>query len=302
MLNDLLRIVNSRGWFDTTEPFEYSINFTRASCVWLLLMRHGRGERHVKFSQVQSLSREALRSKEASLRYPDLAPRFVGYAETEGFQILTCDAVDALTVTPREALRSSRGRALLTSLGSYFDAMSGVAPASAASLVLPLRNRQLAETLSEYFRGGSLAREAARWILDPAASIAYDLPDIPQHCDFVLNNIGRRRPNGAAIFDWEDFGESSLPGLDLFTLEMSLTGEKGRLVELRRADDPGLRDLKRRCCQSLGLSVADYHALTPIYALVFRFLKRNYSFGIRGRMDRVLGDLRPRAVEQPSEP
>ncbi|MCW5661953.1 MAG: hypothetical protein KIT60_29980 [Burkholderiaceae bacterium] len=285
MLNRVLGALNDKGWFDTAHPFAYSVNLTRGACVWLLLTRDGRAERYVKFSQTQSLAQEAARSQEASLRYPDFAPPFVGYIQAEEFEIIACAAVDALGFTPREVVQSDRGTALLEHLEAYFEAMHGVHP---AAVPMAVTNRQLARPMAQYFENGALASLARRWLSGAMMNLALELPDMPQHCDFVLNNIARREPDGVVIFDWEDFGAAALPGLDLFTLELSLADDPARLLEMRRADFAALRSLKSHACRELGLALADYHALTPIYALVFRYLKRNYGPWVRERMDRLL--------------
>lgn len=281
----MLHALNDRGWFDTQQSFEYSVNLTRGACIWLLLTRHGCGELYVKCSPTQALGQEAAHSQEASLRYPDFAPPFVGYVKSGEIEILACTAVDARAFTPRQVVQSSRGTALLQQLEAYFQAMQGVHPAAVPSAVT---NRQLAKPMFDYFENGPLASLSRRWLTGSLMNLALELPDMPQHGDFVLNNIARRKTDGVVIFDWEDFGASAMPGLDLFTLELSLADDPARLLEMRRADFAALRRLKSQSCRALGLALADYHALTPIYALVFRYLKRNYGPWVRERMDRLL--------------
>ena len=41
----------------------------------------------------------------------------------------------------------------------------------------------------------------------------------------------------------------------------------------------------------MHLAPDDYETLTPVYALTFRYMKRNYGPGVRERMDRLLLDL-----------
>ena len=114
-----------------------------------------------------------------------------------------------------------------------------------------------------------------------------DLPRRPQHGDLVLNNIGRTREGRAVVFDWEDFGVCCLPGLDLFTLELSLNGESTTLRRTGGNSDSTLRFVHQASAE-MRLDVGDYFALTRIYALAFRYLKRNYGPSVRERLDRVL--------------
>jgi thiamine kinase-like enzyme len=44
-----------------------------------------------------------------------------------------------------------------------------------------------------------------------------ELPEVPQHGDFVHNNLGRARDT-LYVFDWEDYGKVCLPGFDLAML------------------------------------------------------------------------------------
>lgn len=284
MLNDVLGVLHEKGWFDTSRPFEYSVNLTGA-CIWLLLTREGRGICHVKFSTLHSLARTASRSEIASRRYPEYAPPFVGYTQERDIEILACRAVDSVGMTPRELLRSRRGALLLTQLHPFFGAMNAATP---AGVPLALANRQLAGQLSGFFGGGPLALQTRRWLSGELMRAASQLPDILQHGDFVLNNIGSRAAGAPAIFDWEDLGESGLPGLDLFTFELSLAEDPARLPAMRQAESKALRSLKQHACRSAGLSISDYHALTPIYALVFRYLKREYGPAVHDRIDRLL--------------
>ena len=74
------------------------------------------------------------------------------------------------------------------------------------------------------------------------------LPPLPQHGDLVLNNLGLRPDRGLVVFDWEDYAATSLPGLDLFTLENSIQQDLEAQSSMSRAGlsrpalDPGRRE------------------------------------------------------------
>ena len=121
--------------------------------------------------------------------------------------------------------------------------------------------------------------------------LAAALPAMPQHGDLVLNNLGLTADGAVVVFDWEDFGMSSLPGLDLFTFELSMAADPTLLLECRRHASVAAQRFTRQACAAMGIDVPTYEALTPVYALVFRFLKRNYGPGVRERMDQLLLDL-----------
>lgn len=293
MLNRVFATLRDNDWFDTDQPFEYSVNLTRGACVWLLLTRHGRSEQYVKFSLFHPLAQEAQRSRVASDRYPAFAPRFVGHVREAGLDVLTCKAVEALGVAPRDVQRTARGAALLRQLEAYFEAARVACGSAPRPEELPggIANRELDRPLAEYFQQGPLAALALRWLTGPAMSLAQSLPEMPQHGDLVLNNVGVCDAERIVLFDWEDFGASSLPGLDLFTFELSLADDPAKLLDMRRAEVAAVRRHKVAACRAIGLDLADFHALTPVYALVFRYLKRNYGPWVRERMDRLLLSL-----------
>lgn len=281
MLSVVCDLLGERGWFDISLPFEKSIHLTRGHCLWMVLTRRGVMDTHVKFSDCLNLQAEAARCAAASQSYPGLAPSFVGYARHGGIDMLVSRAVDSTAIDPN-GLRD----VVLAGLGEYFSAMPRALAASAAPSV---DNRALLDTVAHYFAAHPLASLARRW-LDPARIGPLSaLPAMPQHGDFVLNNLGRRPDGRLVVFDWEDYGTVSLPGLDLFTLELSLADHSGMSSGPRgRAAD---RPLARAACEAMGLPAADYDRLAPLYALVFRYLKRNYGPEVRQRMDREISGL-----------
>jgi hypothetical protein len=285
VLDEVLQLVAARGWFDTTRAYEKSIHLTQGACLWLLLTRGGVSDTYVKCSTHLSLETEARRCAEASRCYATLVPRFVGHAQDGSLHVLACRAVEY--------------GAFLAGARAFEDLRRYFAATTAAQLpadLKPVPNADLRQSLGGYFAAHPLASWIERTLDGPALRRAEALPDLPQHGDLVVNNFGQTASGALVIFDWEDFGASCLPGLDLFTLELSLAGgDAARLLAARmRADDPTQR-FQRAACSAMRLDWADYAALTPIYALVFRHLKRNYGPGVRERFDRVLLELSRRA-------
>ena len=287
MLNRVLDLLTSKGWFDTSLPFEKTVNLTQAACLWLMLTRKGVCDTYVKFSDCANLEREALRCAAASRWYPTLVPRFVGHMRQDGLDVLVCRAVDHRRLNATGLQQPGpRGRAF-RDLNQYFTAM----PATHLPPELtPVRNAELVTSLAAYFDEDALAPLARRWLRSDAVVRAAGLVNMPQHGDLMFNNIGQTLDGAAVVFDWEDFGASCLPGLDLFTLELSLAGEAGQHFELERRSGP-TQKFVREACEAMRLDLSDYHDLTFVYALVFRYLKRNYGPAVRERMDRLLLDL-----------
>ena len=288
MLNRVLGLLAAERWFDVSMPFEKTINLTQGACLWLMLTRQGVCDTYVKFSDCMSLEREARRCEEASRCYPTLVPPFVGYVHRDGIDVLACRAVEYRGLTAyRLRQPAARGR-VLSDLKQYFAAMSATRLPPELS---PTRNADLVQCLGTYFDAHPLSALARRWLRSDAVLRATGLPNVPQHGDLVLNNIGQTRDGAAVVFDWEDFGASCLPGLDLFTLELSLAGTAERLFSGRERRVDATQQFVRDACQAMQLDFSDYCTLTTVYALVFRHLKRNYGPGVRERMDRLLQDL-----------
>lgn len=288
MLNRALELVRQNGWFDTAQPYEMSVNFTRGACIWLLLSRRGRPHTYVKLSETVSLATEAQRCAQASRWYPRLVPRFLGHAEAEGLQVLACEAVAYRELNSVQLQRDRYRSDMLRDLAGYFSAQPVTRLPQA---LLPVPNARLVDALRGYFVQTPVAELATRWLdLDIVASVG-SRPDHPQHADLVINNLGRAADGSTVLVDWEDFGSCCLPGLDLFTLELSLAGGPEGLLAHRSQPGSGLSAFVTQACRGLQLPRAEFEALTPMHALAFRYLKRNYGPDVRERMDQLLRAL-----------
>lgn len=288
MLKRVLDTVAAHGWFDTGAPFEVTVNLTRGACLWLMLTRAGVSDTYVKFSEHVSLDLEARRCAAASRRWPNLVPPFIGHASSPGLDVLVCRAVDYRALAARAFARPSARKRVLPDLLQYFAAMR---MAVGTPEIAPVSNAELAARMRNYFAAHPLAGVADGWLCTEAALRATALPDLPQHGDLVLNNIGQTAAGRAVVFDWEDFGACCLPGLDLFTLEFALAGNAATLLGRRSGVPDAGQRFVQEACAALALERADYHALTAVYALAFRYLKRNYGPGVRARIDDLLTGL-----------
>lgn len=284
MLNKVLSALVDHGWLDATRPFDKTLYLTHGAAQTLLISRRGRPECFVKFSDRSSLAMEAERCKAASRRFLGLAPRFIGYTRCGSLEVLATRAVVFQAMHPT-LMRSSRyTRVVQSGLEAYFRCMrAGVHQG-------PVARRWLAE-YTEYFDRlpwGSAARRALDDLLTALAAV----PPQEQHGDFVVNNLGVTERDSLVVFDWEDYGAVDVPGLDLFTLDISLREQMSDAVGgtgLKPAGGDAL-DLDRLCA-AVGLTRSTYEELRPSYAFVFRFLKRNYSPEIRARVDLLLHRL-----------
>ena len=288
MLNQALALVHSRGWFDTEQPYEMAVNFTRGACLWLMLSRHGRNKAYLKLSDSVSLALEAQRCAEASRWYGDLVPRYIGHATQDGLDILVCEAVTYQDLNSVQMQRSSVQGHVLRDLHAFFAIQPTV---ELPHVLTPLPNAALVQAMQGYFSNTPLDGLATKWLESDVARQVASLPFHPQHGDLVINNLGRTPSGATIVFDWEDFGGCGLPGLDLFMLELSLTGSAARLADSRTDAGGAVASFVAQATQALSLELPDYFALTPIHALAFRYLKRNYGPGVRARTDQLLQEL-----------
>ncbi len=286
MLNRVFAVLASEGWLDAAPEFEKTIYLTHGAAHSMLLSRRGRPEAFVKFSDRASLQLEAQRCEAAARRFPDMAPRFIGYARRESMEVLVTRAVTFRSINP-SLIRSWRHTAVIhADLETFFRHMR-------ASAAPEVKRRQWVDDCRAYYSGHPLEARAES-SLDLVLSSLSGLPPQDQHGDFVVNNLGLGRGNRLAVFDWEDYGAVDVPGLDLFTLEFSLREALGWSAlpgsESLMSKRHTVLDLERMC-DAMELPLQVFEDLRLGYAFIFRFLKRNYSRDIRDRVDALLGEL-----------
>lgn len=278
MLSRVLDIVRRQGWAELDPPCEKTIYLSQGASLWIILSRGGNAEAFVKFSRLVSLEVEAARCGLASASFPDHAPRFIGYHRDGDLHVLASRAEQFRTVTATMTESSSDSRAVRNGLVGYFRQQSLQAHTAHATASTDWLQR-----LETHYLGHDLAAIARQSL----GALRAQLPKLTlarQHGDLVMNNLGLRPSGSLVVFDWEDFGEVDLPGLDLFTLEYSFEHEAVRArAQGQRSHPDKVLDIEA-CCAAQHLSVADYRALRVAHALAFLYLKRNYGPEIQGRL------------------
>ena len=286
MLRTVLEAVADEGWFDVTTPFEKTVYMSQGSAQGMALSRNGKPDTFVKFDAHASLATEAARSVRSSQCYPDHAPQFVGYTQRSSIDVLVSRAVDFRPITSQLLLAGRDQIAVNAGLEQYFRRMRDIAlPASKG---LPA-HEWFAE-LCAYFQTQSIQSAAASGLQRLGNALPALVP-MPQHGDLVLNNLGLRSGRRLVIFDWEDYGLVQLPGLDLFTLEFSILQDRTQPGASLQSSRPTQVLYVGRMCDALGLARNLYAELKLSYALVFRFLKRNYAPEILARVDGVIDEI-----------
>ena len=282
MLSQVLAEINDRGWFDTSIAYEKNIYLSQGASLWMVLTRGGCPDTFVKFSDLVNLQEESARCREASRCFERHAPQFVGFTCRESLSILVTRAVDFDAVTVNSFANTREADAVRNGLVEYF--------AQARTLVPETKHRQPPIWLGQVrqFFVDHRLRDVARPALDRLALLILNLRCIPQHGDLVMNNLGIKKSGSLAIFDWEDFGALSLPGLDLFTLEYSFA-QGARWLRDHGRDSDTSRALGLPSLQAAsGLDPEVFEQLRLPCALAFRYLKRNYGPEIQNQLDSVI--------------
>jgi hypothetical protein len=284
MLNEVLRIAHVQRWFDTSAPFEKAVYLSQGASLWMVLTRGGRPDTFVKFSHLVSLATEAERCAMASRCHPEHAPRFVGHHAEGSMHVLASRAVQFRSVTA--TMTESRGDAAAVKAGllRYFARTRALAGAESAT-----HARWLSE-VQAYFASHPLQTLAEPALRHLRLRLG-EMPATHQHGDLVVNNLGLGPARELILFDWEDFGAVALPGLDLFTLEQAFEHEAELAAARGQRSTPRHMLDVAACCAAMGLAPSLYEELRLCYALVFRYIKRNYGPEIQGRLDRLIRRL-----------
>jgi hypothetical protein len=195
----------------------------------------------VKLSRdTASISREFIALQRLSRRLPDHVPEPYLHGETHGFAYLAMEAVAAEAPTP-VAFAGLVPEALRGMIMFHHQLAEG--PMSHAAL-----GREVLDPLGEFertwashHRDLSLLCESLRRRLDTLMTV--ELPQLPQHGDFCIDNLLVRPDGRIVMVDWEEFGAVRLPAYDLLTLFASVEP---------RGDQPARLDLLRTTMEAYG--------------------------------------------------
>lgn len=267
----------------------YYINITTGDSLSISVFLGSRRFVQVKASEFVDLQELHDTNCRAWRDFSSVMARPLGHVRTGGWGIAASEGVRHATVRPVDVLRDGlRGGGLAGPLQGFFE-VSGRMITSELKAVRP----QLDEVVSS-FAGTSFAETARKCAASALSRHLQDLPGIPQHGDFVINNLGLA-VSGLVVFDWEDYGKVDFPGFDVFTLCLSVTGFD--VEALLRICSPtsrrgrALDSLVTRACAAQGIGVDTFQALLPFYALVFLYLKRNYGAAVQRRVGEVFARL-----------
>lgn len=277
------------GLLGAGEVPRYQLGLTHGDTLWLDAFRRDGSFYHVKVSEYVSLCDEVRAYRTACEVYPDHIPAVLGYVVREGWEIFVAEGVEHRALSANPLTRRIGAREARTQILRFFDAC----PKPARGKRRGLPHATLLESLRTTF-GATRFAPLVEAMSGADARLDLDgLGELAQHGDFVANNIGTRAGR-LVVYDWEDFGKTHLPGLDLCTLAASFLGELDANASFATGGSLGddLRGFLRPACASLGLELAQFLRLVPLYLLVFLGLKQGYAAGIRNRIEQLLDACR----------
>jgi len=264
----------------------YHIGLTHGDTVWLDAFRSDGTFFHAKVAEHVTLRDEVRVYHEALRVYDDFMPAPVGYTVRGPWEIFVTEGVEHHPLSVNALDNSMRARKLRSELSRFFE-RSARKPATSSSAQV---HDVLLQRLRAKFNDTWFAPLITYWCSSEASQLLDALGAVPQHCDFVTNNIGIRNSR-LVVYDWEDFGKVSLPGFDLCTLAISLINDgMADAIGLARdgSDGERLALLVNPACAALGMDINQFWRLVPLYLMAFLYLKQGYASVIRMRIEDML--------------
>jgi hypothetical protein len=286
------QVLRELGLVGPGDALRYYINITTGDSLSIAAFVDDERFYQLKASEFIDLGKQYDDYRRAWSDYSAYVPRPLGYCARDGWSIMVSEGVPHVAIRRADVLRSRwRGAGdLAAQLWTYF----GSRPCHGDVLSENDGQDALVSRLAAHFSSSGLSRVADACITQATALGIESMATRPQHGDFVLNNIGRAGDR-LVVFDWEDYGKVSLPGLDIFTLCFSmLEGAGDALHSMMRPDirlAPAAAVFLERACGGQGIDLAMFRRLAPFYLLVFLYLKRNYGASVQHRLTALLSKL-----------
>lgn len=245
---------------------------------------------HVKATEidpenVRSCFEAAVRARRV---FGDVVPEPIACLHKDKWEVFVSQGVhfDALG---RDQLLSPGGR-------PFKGVIEFLSRATRAATVPPIvpHSRFLTKDVLERIGRTDLEAVTRPWLCSGLLEEMDRLPHVRQHGDLVIINVGLRR-DGIVVFDWEDFGRLTLPGVDALTLLLSATDFDGRRLRSLMRSSPAAggecEPFLRSACEALSLDAGLFRRLVPLYLLEFLYLKYDYGTRIQETITGVIKDV-----------
>jgi hypothetical protein len=290
--------------FDLIPPgkrLRYFINLTTGEAMSISAFLEGQDRFfQVKVSESAEIELEYSTYRNAWTDFADFVPRPIGYTKRERWHMMVSEGIRHTPLPLRmiSAFDDAAPEGPIADLLRFFAAGRERMRSDADS------HRALFDLVAKHFALTPIAALSQHWLERCARQGAFDLPVVAQHGDFVLNNLALSGTS-LIVFDWEDYGRTTLQGLDLATLAISVWGYHPTVIrdlsDPKASLPPPMEAFLRRACSQCGVEFDLFRLQLPLYVLVFLYLKRNYGSGLKERLSNLLQHMsaNERASNQP---
>lgn len=250
-----------------------ALRLSRGEAFSMVFSDCGRPVLYVKASPCAGkLLDEWSRLNAARRRFGGLVPQPIKHGITDdGLAWFATEAVEMLRAlpSPRNLLQDLASRPLV----ALFDVASSAdtLPHGEEGGVQVLEHADRLSSTAEELGLPALSRFVAE---EPVRTILQRLPPVPQHGDFWVGNIGALSNGAYVVFDWEDYGKSLLPGLDVFSILSSLQNEGGTSVT---SANTYVAKIFQDSMLGKHLTLQEFFLLRSVYLLEQKNLRRNYG-------------------------
>jgi hypothetical protein len=286
MIASVTAVLVELGLLQPAQIPRFHVGLTKGDTLWMDAFVERGVFFHVKIAEFVSLRDEVRVYNDAWAAFGPFMPRPLGYSVRDGWEIFVAEGVEHRPLPIRALLAASADDPLICSIFDYFAAAGRHVAAQPPQTHLPLL-----ASLEAKFKDSPFASVLVPWCSGSGQRELEALGTVPQHGDFVSNNLGVA-DSRLVIFDWEDFGKVSLPGLDLCTLVVSamevMADGAGALAEDKGLVAERFSPLVEPACKALDIDVAQFWRLLPLYLLAFLLLKQGYATEVRQRIGAIL--------------
>lgn len=243
----------------------------------------------VKVSEIDAFADEYETHLQGWRQFGSVVPKPIGRQIRDGWDVFVAQGVQHKPFIFDPLGREPNSNKIMLALGRYFMTAVEAAEAGDSQKI----HKAFLDQLRGHFSNSPLASLVNYWVERGRALGICNLPVIPQHGDFVENNIGGQGDQ-LIIFDWEDFGKYQIPGLDVCSFCFSVTQDAGTLAQLMTSleiQSSALGKFVHDACHALGIDLTLFRSLIPLYLLIFLHAKREYSPTVQSRIERCVRQL-----------
>lgn len=287
MIDAVQEMLVAHGWVDPEGTHSATVILSGDAVVAhkLLVRDAGVPTLFVKFSDSLDLETEACRTETAWQRFPKSAPRFIGYCRRKNLNAMVTAAVERERSSTLMLSKRGSFEELAEKLVAFFRMQRATAEGAPGG-------EDWQESYMRHFHEHPL-RDRAADELRHLVRVTSGLHPQDQHGDLALNNISLSATGDITIFDWEDYGVTSMPGLDAFTMLRSIgqaleATRRGGLLKGWSFPSGMQRTFLTRACDAIGMDVDAFLSCRIGYSFLFRFLKTTYSRALQEKLEHQL--------------